>query len=144
MSSFQYYSANNRDVVVKVLIVEDNVFVGMHLEDALWRLGHEVIGPVKTVEEAIALISNGDVEFSLVDVELEESLATDVAQELCDRSIPFIYVTGCDERLVRATMPEGPILSKPVSMARLRKVLQPGQRDDARKAPARNYEIEPL
>lgn len=108
---------------MRVMILEDNVFISMQLEDQVQQLGHEVLKPVKTVEEAMALISQDIVEFSLIDVELGESLATTVAQELSDRGVPFVYVTGNDERLVRATMPEGRILGKPILASDLREVL---------------------
>ncbi|MBB3660776.1 DNA-binding response OmpR family regulator [Rhizobium sp. BK650] len=55
---------------MRILIVEDEALIAMDLEDILVRLGHEIIGPARTRDEAVRL---GDqAQIALVDVRLAD------------------------------------------------------------------------
>ena len=78
----------------RVLIVEDEVLVAMHLEDLLVDLGHKVVGPVNRIEPAMALARDADIDFAILDVNIAGSLSYPVADILRQRRISFVFTTG--------------------------------------------------
>lgn len=54
----------------RVLIVEDEFIVGLHLESILERLGHEVVGVVADETEALHLVSTERPDLILTDIHL--------------------------------------------------------------------------
>jgi two-component system, response regulator PdtaR len=54
----------------RVLIVEDEFIVGLHLESILERLGHEVVGVVAEEAEALHLIATERPDLIVTDVHL--------------------------------------------------------------------------
>jgi DNA-binding NarL/FixJ family response regulator len=54
----------------RILIVEDDYFVAMDLEGGLRDAGMEVLGPVPTAEEAIALARSGNPILAVMDIRL--------------------------------------------------------------------------
>jgi hypothetical protein len=42
------------DVIARLLVVEDDWFIGMDIEDAAQNAGYEVVGVVTTADEAVA------------------------------------------------------------------------------------------
>jgi CheY-like chemotaxis protein len=54
----------------RVLIVEDEFIVGLHLESILERLGHEVVGVVAEEAEALHIISTEQPDLIVTDIHL--------------------------------------------------------------------------
>jgi two-component system, response regulator PdtaR len=54
----------------RVLIVEDEFIVGLHLESILERLGHEVVGVVAEEAEALHLIATEQPDLIVTDIHL--------------------------------------------------------------------------
>lgn len=54
----------------RVLIVEDEFIVGLHLESILERLGHEVVGVVAEESEALHLIATEQPDLIVTDIHL--------------------------------------------------------------------------
>ncbi|SEP48869.1 Response regulator receiver domain-containing protein [Rhodospirillales bacterium URHD0017] len=55
----------------RVLVVEDEVIVGMLLEDMLGELGCEVVAISTHLEEALGLARRLDIDFALLDINLD-------------------------------------------------------------------------
>ena len=79
-----------------ILIVEDNVMIALTIEDDLEDAGHEVAGPVATIDEALAIARAGGLTMALVDVDLlHGESGIELAATLKDRhDLPCIFVTG--------------------------------------------------
>ena len=77
-----------------VLVVEDEMLVGMELESLLERQGCAVIGPASTVGRALALLDHEQVDAALLDLNLNGEPATPVAAALTTHGVPFVLVTG--------------------------------------------------
>lgn len=78
-----------------VLIVEDDYFVGLMLEDAIAGAGHAVLGPVATAEEGLELALAHRPNLVLMDVRLAGELdGVDAAIALHRHAIPTIFVTA--------------------------------------------------
>ena len=78
----------------RILIVEDEALVAMLVEDALLDAGAEVIGPVATVAEAMALLDAGSPDGAVLDLNLAGETSTPVADLLAARGVPFVVATG--------------------------------------------------
>lgn len=113
-----------RPEVRKILVVEDELFVAMLVEDLLSDLGCEVVGPAASARDAAATAQREDFDFALLDVNLgdgETSFAT--AEILRQRGVPFAFVTGYGDQGVRADLRDAPVLSKPIDPRQLAKVI---------------------
>jgi CheY-like chemotaxis protein len=82
----------------RVLIVEDEFFIGAAAREMLEELGAIVIGPAATVSEALALAATEDIDVALLDVNLYGHSSVIVAAKLDARQIPMVFATGYDNR----------------------------------------------
>jgi CheY-like chemotaxis protein len=117
----------------RVLIVEDEMLVGMELESLLQRQGCIALGPAPTVARALDLLEDERPDAVLLDLNLNGQSATEVAQALSARDVPFVLVTGYGE--AQSSEPElrhAPRVDKPVNHRQLVRALtqlfEPGPR----------------
>ena len=94
---------------LRLLVVEDEVFTALLIEDLVTSLGCVLAGTASTVNEALKLIEMVPIDGALIDVNLGGEMAAPVIQALSDRGIPLILVTGYE-----APPPNGfPVVHKP-------------------------------
>ncbi len=106
-----------------ILIVEDEMMVSMLLEDMLADMGHEVIGPAKSVSAAASLVASGGFDLAILDVNLDGKSSYGIAQQLKEQGVPFIFATGYGN----AIAPEWSsidILQKPFRSSDLERCIQ--------------------
>ena len=88
---------------LKLLLVEDEFVLALGLADTLADLGAVVVGPVATVEDALALVERvPEIDAAVLDVNLGREVAYPVADALLARGIPFFLATANE----RAALPE--------------------------------------
>lgn len=88
---------------LKLLLVEDEFVLALGLADRLADLGAVVVGPVATVEDALALVERvPEIDAAVLDVNLGQEVAYPVADALLARGIPFFFATANE----RAALPE--------------------------------------
>ncbi len=110
---------------LRILVVEDEFFIALDVEEQAKSLGHTVVGIATTADEAIRMAGERRPDIALMDIRL--SGATDgIAAALAIRSqygIESIFVTANTDphTLLRAKAikPLG-VLEKPITMERLR------------------------
>ncbi|HQR88979.1 MAG TPA: response regulator [Caulobacter sp.] len=112
-----------RPDALRVLVVEDELFVAMLVEDLLGDLGCAIVGPAMTAAEAVLAARTEHIDFALLDVNLDGETSFDAAEILRARGVPFAFVTGYGEQGVRVDLRDAPILSKPIDPRHLAKVL---------------------
>ncbi len=78
----------------RVLIVEDEVLVAMLLEDLLSEMGHRVVACVARVDEAMKFADQAEIDFAILDINLDGVKSFPVAAILRQRGIPFVFATG--------------------------------------------------
>jgi DNA-binding response OmpR family regulator len=101
---------------VRVLVVEDDFIIAMDLESALVDAGAEVIGPCRTVRDAVAATIGCKLAAAVLDVRLGGETVAPVASELARRGIPFLFYTGQIETdPIRVEWPACTIVVKPAS-----------------------------
>jgi CheY-like chemotaxis protein len=99
---------------LRILVVEDEMLVAMLIEEMLQELRCDVIGPVSTVEDAIAAVRTQRLDGALLDMNLHGKSSSLAADELLDRAVPFLLVTGyvASDRDI-AALKTAPRLKKP-------------------------------
>jgi CheY-like chemotaxis protein len=79
-----------------ILILEDEPLVAMMLQDQLEELGIHVIGPANNLKSAIQLAEFSNLDGALLDLNINGTYATKVADILRARGVPFVFVTAYD------------------------------------------------
>jgi DNA-binding response OmpR family regulator len=93
--------ANSPDLTGRrVLVAEDEFFIADDLKAALAKAGADVIGPAPTVDEALRLLSGQNVDFAVLDINLEGEKVFTLADTLAGRGVPFVFATGYDLAVV--------------------------------------------
>lgn len=101
----------------RILIVEDELLVGMEMAKALQTEGWETIGPAGTLEEAFALLSEGPLPHAAVlDINLNGQLVYPVADLLRSSGIPYLFCTGYDGLASDQRHGQHPIVQKPTNL----------------------------
>ena len=108
-----------------VLVVEDEFLLAMELEAMLEQRGCRVLGPVATIDRALAVLANHRPAAAVLDVNLKGTRATPVAVALQDRGVPFVLVTGySDVQLTEPELKGRPRLEKPLDPWKLLRTLE--------------------
>jgi DNA-binding response OmpR family regulator len=78
----------------RILIVEDDVLIGMMLVDMFDALDFAEPAQATTNEEALAILAAEPIAGALVDINLGDEKGWPVADALADRGIPFAFTSG--------------------------------------------------
>jgi CheY-like chemotaxis protein len=107
----------------RILVVEDEMLIGMLLEDMLVDLGHEVAAVVPRLKDALTAVQSETFDLAILDVHLHGESAYPVADALIAKSVPFVFATGYGERGLPETYRGRPVLQKPFARVDLERVL---------------------
>jgi DNA-binding response OmpR family regulator len=107
----------------RALVVEDEVVIGMLIEDMLAELGHEVVAISTHLEEALRLARSSNIDFAILDVNLNGQRSLPVADVLQQRSVPFMFATGYGSKVLRSPYQDIATLQKPFELEELKRVL---------------------
>lgn len=86
----------------RVLIVEDDPYITLALEEALTDFGMIVAGSARNLVDAVRLAQAAAFDLALLDVNIGQDQIDPVADIIHARGIPFVFTTGCG----RAGLPE--------------------------------------
>ncbi|HEV7481069.1 MAG TPA: hypothetical protein VGO05_12425 [Roseiarcus sp.] len=79
---------------VTVLLVEDDLFLAMAVEDTLVGMGAVVVGVCHTLDAAMARADADDFAVAVLDFSLGSQAVTPLARRLARENVPFILHTG--------------------------------------------------
>jgi len=100
----------------RALIVEDDPFVLLDMEDMLGAAGMDVTGLAVSKSAALDLIEKKDFDIATIDYNLAGDTSEEIAQILEEKNIPFILVSGKTDMLKsKSAFQNHPALEKPVS-----------------------------
>lgn len=118
-------SAGQRLEGRRLLVVEDDYFLADEMMRALKASGAEIVGPVASVGDALALIdaSNGTLDGAMLDINLRGEPAYPVADALLERGVPFVFATGYDDTTIPHRYAKVMRCEKPVELGKLLRVL---------------------
>jgi DNA-binding response OmpR family regulator len=141
MEKTMVHSMNDNDPLsgVTVLVVEDDLFLAMALEDSLVGMGAVVVDVCHTLDEGLARADADDFAVAVLDFTLGQDSVTPLALRLARRNAPFILHTGMSRSEPRLMeWRDVPIVEKPASphtlAAAIRSVLarEPARRQGRR------------
>lgn len=107
----------------RVLVVEDEYLVALLVEDMLQTLGYEVAEIAPNLAAATTAAEAGDFDVAILDVNLNGTMSSPVAEILARRKIPFIFATGYGKAGPHEQFADAPSLQKPFEESDLSRVL---------------------
>ena len=96
-----------------ILLVEDESFVLMLLEDMLADLGHSVAAKAFDLAEATELARSASYDLAIVDVNLNGQRSFPAAEIVRDRRKLLIFSTGYPVDAIEKPFADAPVLRKP-------------------------------
>jgi CheY-like chemotaxis protein len=103
----------------RVLIIEDEPLIAMHLEQIVEDMGHEVSAMAMTHKDALARAHEVSPELVLADIQLADGSSglEAVAEILESFDVPVVFITAYPERLLTGDRPEPTFLvTKPFNV----------------------------
>ncbi len=103
----------------RVLVVEDDGMIAMHLKSMLACLNCEVVGSAARVPDALKKVGALSFDLALLDVNLAGTMSFPVAEALQKLRIAFIFTTSYGLPALPPEMRDKPVLSKPFDLPSL-------------------------
>ena len=120
-SSSQRSNGKARDAQVvprnggsRLLLVEDELLVGLFMQDLLKAIGYRPTEPIGRLSDAISAANNERFEGAVLDMNLNGEIVYPLAELLTEQRVPFLFVTGYAPRSLDPRFDSVPILQKPV------------------------------
>jgi two-component SAPR family response regulator len=108
----------------RVLVVEDEYLIAMTLSDFLQDIGSIVVGPVSSVDKAIATIElESHIDVAVLDVNLGGIFAYPVADMLIAKKIPFVFTSGYEDNVLRSRYSQVQNCAKPYQFEAMEEAL---------------------
>lgn len=108
----------------RILIVEDELLLADHVTEAVHTMGLDPVGPVGTLEAAVALAETQHLDGALLDVRLRRGMRVyPVVEILWRRRIPFCLMTAYSDDQIES-MPAEAVLRKPLALPALRRAVE--------------------
>lgn len=97
-----------------VLLVEDEMFVALDIQDIVERAGFVVDGPYATVGEAVGALRRARPAYAILDVQLVDGEVFPAADLLREAGVPIIFHSGhADAPSLMARYPGSAVCGKP-------------------------------
>jgi len=77
-----------------ILLVEDEFLLALQLEELLQSRGGMVLGPFRTLDDAMQAARREEFDFAILDVNLNGTMVYPLADDLLARSVPFLLLSG--------------------------------------------------
>jgi CheY-like chemotaxis protein len=92
----------------KIMIIEDESIIGLHLKSIVNALGHEVSAILRTHRDAVRSADETHPDLILADISLADgSSGIEAVREILEhQSVPVIFITAFPERLLTGERPE--------------------------------------
>ena len=107
----------------RILVVEDEVLIGMVLEDILDMLGCTLVGMAATMDEAWSLADGGEFDVAILDVNVGADPVFPLADAIMARGIPIVFATGSLPDSLPERFGGCPVLEKPYVFAGVEAVI---------------------
>ncbi len=108
-----------------VLVVEDEFFVALDIQDMVEELGLQFDGPYATVTEALEVLEDRLPDCAILDVQLKDGEVYPAADRLMARNVPIIFHSGhADATHLTERYPGAAVCGKPCSPGSLRDAIR--------------------
>jgi DNA-binding response OmpR family regulator len=105
--------------MTRLLIVEDEPFVALEIEQVATEAGLSVAGILHTLPAALAFARTGDFEAAILDANLGGHSAEPIGLVLRERAIPYFVVSGYARDQLGPLVTGVSLLSQPFEVAAL-------------------------
>jgi CheY-like chemotaxis protein len=97
----------------RILVVEDEALISLMVEDMLLDFGIEIVGPAATLENALELAHDADIDAAVLDINVSGVLTYSVADVVLARGLPVIFSTGYEPAALPKRFRSAQVLHKP-------------------------------
>jgi DNA-binding response OmpR family regulator len=109
---------------LNILVVEDDVLLGLTLGDMLEDMGHHVCAVTATVSGAVADAQKYKPELLIVDAWLKDGSGLSVVEKICKNGhVPHLYASW-DISKILLTEPDAVAIQKPYQLAELEAAIE--------------------
>jgi CheY-like chemotaxis protein len=109
----------------RLLIVEDVAVIALDLQSQAEEAGWEVIGPAGSIDDALALIEETELDAAMLDLKVGSESIAAAARALRSREVPFVFVTGYE---LTPDLPQdlhdAPLVRKPCTFEEVARVMR--------------------
>jgi len=120
----------------RILVVEDEILIGMEIAEILKAAGFEIFGPVATAAGALAILENEMCDAAVLDINLGKETSAPIAKLLSETGTPYLSISGRSREDRPDIFSDSPHLAKPIQSALLVKelgqLLEPTANQEAR------------
>lgn len=104
---------------LSILVVEDESIFATETAIAIVGAGGSVVGPAFSLDEAFAMIAGVALDGALLDLNLRNQKVFALADELSDRGVPIVFVTGEIWPVIPERHTGCRVVNKPITDAKL-------------------------
>jgi two-component system, response regulator PdtaR len=110
---------------LRILIVEDEILIGLELESLLQDFGHEVVGIAASSDDALTLGRDLNPDLAFVDIHLADGpTGVDVARHLsAQHQVTVIFMTANSKRIPEDFAGARGVIAKPYTERGVREAL---------------------
>ena len=108
----------------KILIVEDEFWVGLNIQTTLSGAGFDVTGPAVNVLEAKQLLDDHHFDVAVLDINLGDETSNEIAYQLSRLKVPFIFLSGYERDNLSPEFIDIPLIEKPFDEEELINVIR--------------------
>jgi CheY-like chemotaxis protein len=108
----------------RILLVEDEYFQALDAQRWLEEAGAEVVGPAGNSDSIQECLERGEFDAAIVDINLGSGADYRVADELHQRRVPMVFLTGYDRAQIPAKHAQVPCLSKPAKVGEIIRTME--------------------
>ena len=105
---------------LRVLVVEDDMLIAVHIEEMLQGLGCVVVGPVGKLDAAMRMADDEALDAAILDVNIRGGQVYPVAERLRARGVPFALASGYSDWALPEAFRNQPRLTKPFTKQELK------------------------
>ena len=98
---------------LRVLVVEDDMLIAVHIEEILQGFGCVVVGPVGNLDAALRMADDEALDGAILDVNIQGGHVYPVAERLRARGVPFALASGYGDWALPEAFRNQPRLTKP-------------------------------
>lgn len=106
----------------RVLIVEDELFIGLLIEESVRMIGFKISAIADNIPKANFELSKRNFDVVLLDLNIGGKYSMELADRVIKAKVPLAFITGYDY-LVEPRHAHIPVLQKPFSAAQLNALL---------------------
>ena len=108
---------------LRVLVVEDEHLIAWLFADLLCELGHTAVALAHRFDDALRRAETAEIDFAILDINLNGTRSFPVADILAKRSVPFAFATGYGEAGLVEPHLQRPTILKPFDVESLRQAI---------------------